>query len=294
MGAAFLLAAVCGGSGAPPKELPCSSCAVWNVPQAPFRIYGDTYYVGPHGLSSILIGSDAGLVLIDGALPDSAAQIAANIQTLGFKIKDVKLILNSHAHYDHAGGIAELQRLSGAEVVVSPWSAEVMRKGGVGRGDPQTGTIRGIARVARVRELHDGETVHVGPLALTAHFTPGHTPGGTSWTWRSCEGGRCLDMVYADSLSPVSADGFKFTQPREFPGAIAGFEKSFAFFDTVPCDILLTPHAESSGFWDRVEGRRKGVMPDPMIDGSLCRKLADNSRELLRKRVAIETGQVTK
>jgi metallo-beta-lactamase class B len=102
----------------------CSQCPVWNTPQTPFRVYGNTYYVGPHGLSSILVTSDAGHVLIDGAIPESVPQIVANIRSLGFRIEDVKLILNSHVHFDHAGGIAELQRLSGARVVASKSSAQ--------------------------------------------------------------------------------------------------------------------------------------------------------------------------
>jgi metallo-beta-lactamase class B len=239
-------------------------------------------------LSSILIASDAGLVLIDGALAESVPQIVAHSRALGFRIENVKLILNSHAHFDHAGGIAELQRLSGAEVVVSEWSAKAMTTGSVLRDDPQYGTIRPIARVARVRTLHDGESLRVGQLVLTAHLTAGHTPGGTSWTWKSCEGGRCLDMAYADSLSPVSAPGFKFS--RDYSGAMADFEKSFAFLNAVPCDILLTPHGEASNFWERVDARKRGVTPDPLIDTSLCRKLAESSREQLRKRIASETG----
>jgi metallo-beta-lactamase class B len=270
------------------STLPCTSCAVWNTPQTPFKVFGNTYYVGPHGLSSILIVSDAGLVLIDGALPESPPLIVANIRALGFRIEDVKLILNSHAHFDHAGGIAELQRLSGAKVAASPWSATVLTKGGVSRDDPQYGTIRPIARVARVETLHDGESFHVGNVVLTAHLTPGHTPGGTSWTWKSCEGSRCLDMVYADSLTPVSADGFKYTQSPGFPG---NFEKSFAFLTTTPCDILLTPHGESSGLWDRLDARNRGVVPDPIIDSTQCRQLAEHSREQLRKRIATETGR---
>jgi len=268
----------------------CSHCAEWNMPQAPFRIYGNTYYVGPHGLSSILIASDQGHVLIDGALPESAPLIAANIRALGFRIEDVKLILNSHVHFDHAGGIAELQRLSGARVAASPWSAEVLRSGGVAKDDPQFGDIRPVARVARVETLHDGEEPRVGTTVVTAHFTPGHTPGGTSWTWTSCEGGRCERMVYADSLSAISADGFKFTRRPGYRG-VEDFEKSFAFLETVPCDILITPHPEASDLWGRMERRRAGSMPDPLIDGSRCKDLAEGAREQLKKRLAGEAAR---
>jgi len=270
---------------------PCVHCAEWNTPQKPFRIYGNTYYIGPHGLSSVLITSDSGHVLIDGALAESVPQIVANIKSVGFRIEDVKLIVNSHAHFDHAGGIAELQRLSGAQIVVSPWTAGVLKAGRVSSSDPQYGIIRATPRVARVKTLNDGQTLQVGPLAVTAHLTPGHTPGGTSWTWQSCDGGRCLNLVYADSLTPVSADGFQFTHSRKYPRAIADFEKSIAFLTTVPCDIPLSAHGDASRMWDRLDAREKGVLPDPMIDPSGCRQMADRSRDALQKRITGETGQ---
>jgi metallo-beta-lactamase class B len=209
-------------AGAQPAQRPCSHCVEWNTPQHPFRIYGSTYYVGPHGLSSILITSDQGHVLIDGALRESAQQIAANIRTLGFRVEDVKLIVNSHAHYDHGGGIGELQRLSGARVAASPWTAAVMKTGKAGRDDPQYGVLFPIPPIARVQKLQDGQTLHVGPLALTAHFTPGHTPGGTSWTWQSCENNRCLNVVYADSMNAVSAERLQ-VQRTPTPGDVCRF-----------------------------------------------------------------------
>ena len=190
----------------------CKACPEWNEAQPAFQVFGNTYYVGTHGLSSILVTSEGGHILIDGALPESAPLIGAGIRSLGFRIEDVKFIVNSHAHFDHAGGIAELQRLSGARVAASEWTADVMNKGALPRDDPQFGTIAPIARVARVETIKDGETLSAGAVTVTAHLTPGHTPGGTSWTWRSCENGRCLNLVYADSLTPVSADGFLFTR----------------------------------------------------------------------------------
>jgi metallo-beta-lactamase class B len=266
---------------------PCPSCAVWNAPQSPFRIYGNSYYVGPHGLSSILITSDAGHILIDGGLSDSAEQITTHIRSLGFRIEDVKLIVNSHVHFDHAGGIAELQRLSGARVVASRWSARVMTKTGLARDDPQFGVIRPIALVKHVKVLTDGETFHVGSTMITAHLTPGHTPGGTSWTWKSCEGSKCVDFVYADSLTPVSAEGFKFTRHEN---AVQDFSKSFAFLRSTPCDVLLTTHPDVSSFWDRVDARQKSRTPDPMIDAAACRNLADSAEEALKQRIALETS----
>jgi metallo-beta-lactamase class B len=285
----FLLAAIwpcipLGQSKAPS----CANCAEWNKPNTPFRIFGNTYYVGPHGLSSVLITSAGGHVLIDGDLPESAQPIVANIRALGFHIEDVKLIVNSHVHFDHAGGIAELQRMSGAPVVASKWSAAVLKQGGPGKGDPQYGILPSIAPVSHVDELRDGESFRIGETIITSHLTPGHTPGGTSWTWKSCEGAICHEMVYADSVNPISADGFKFTGSRDYPQALADFEKTFAFLETVPCDILITAHPEVSGLWDRLAAREHGVNPDPMVDPSACRQLAEHGRELLHDRLAQE------
>jgi metallo-beta-lactamase class B len=264
---------------------PCPDCAVWNAPQAPFRIYGNTYYVGPHGLSSILITSDSGHVLVDAALSQSAPVIAANIRSLGFRLEDVKLIVNSHVHFDHAGGTAELQRLSGARVVLSDWSAAVLRKGGVAADDPQYGTIAPVLPVPRIETLRDGETLRIGPIEVTAHLTPGHTPGGTSWTWRSCEHDRCLDIAYIDSLSPLSAPSFQFSKS---PQTLQGFDRTYAFLRATPCDILLTTHPEASHFWERVEARPRDTTHDPMIDPAACRQLADRAAAQLTHRLASE------
>jgi metallo-beta-lactamase class B len=255
----------------------CADCPVWNVAQQPFKVYGNTYYVGTHGLASVLVTSPTGHILIDGDLPESVPQIAANIRALGFRIEDIKLIVNSHAHFDHAGGIAELQKLSGARVAASPWSADAMKRGVVPRDDPQFGTIHPIARVSGVTIIKDGETLHAGSLEVTAHFTPGHTPGGTSWTWRSCEGGRCLELVYADSLSPISADGFRFARIKE------SFERSYAFLESTPCDILITPHPDVSDLWQRLKQRSSNA--DALIDPTACKALATSSREQLQKRL---------
>jgi len=268
----------------------CSSCAAWNVPQTPFRIYGNTYYVGTHELSSILIASDQGLVVIDGDLAEAAPQIEGNIRALGFRPEDIKLILNSHTHFDHAAGIAPLQRFSGARVAASPQSAEVLRRGSLSQDDPQHDILPPpMQPVPKVEVISDGQTLRVGPLALTAHFTPGHTPGGTSWSWTSCEQQRCLHIVYADSLTAVSADNYRFT---DHPDLVAGFEKSFTVLETIPCDILLTPHPGFSNILGRLEARDKGGKPDAFIEAGACKKLAEASRRDLAKRLAQEkTGK---
>jgi metallo-beta-lactamase class B len=266
----------------------CKECAEWNVSQEPFRIYGNTYYVGVHGLSSILITSPHGHVLIDGDLPESAPKIAANVKALGFQLKDIKLILNSHVHYDHAGGIAELHRLSGAPVAASKFTAHALEVGHSGPDDPQYGALPPIKTVAHVRIIADGETMYVGPLALTAHFTPGHTPGGTTWTWQSCEHDRCLNIVYADSLTAISAEGFRFSSNKTYPNVIQDFEKSFATVRALPCDILLTPHPGVSDLWERLEKRDKGGDANAFVDSTACRRFADTARTNLEKRVVSE------
>jgi metallo-beta-lactamase class B len=285
--ALMLAAAPVGAQASTPRSLECPSCAEWNTPQRPFNIFGNTYWVGTHGLGAILITSPQGHVLIDGALPESAPLILANIRALGFRVEDVKLILNSHAHFDHAGGIAELQRASGAAVAASPWSAAVLEHGASGPGDPQYGVLLSYAPVRNVRTFTDGDTLRVGPLALVAHFTGGHTPGGTSWSWRACDGARCRNVVYADSQTPVSAEGFLFTHSATYPTAIADFEHGFAALEQVPCDILLTPHPDASGLWQRVAARDAGNA-DALVQPGACRAFASAARDRLAQRVAKE------
>jgi metallo-beta-lactamase class B len=277
----LLLLALVAAQPAAPAPTPCQTCAAFNETQEPFRIFGNLYYVGVHGLSSVLLTSKEGHVLIDGGLPESAPKIAASIRALGFRIEDVKLILPSHTHFDHVGGIAELARLSGARVLASKRAAEALRQGKSGPDDPQYGTLFPFPAWPRTGTFDDGEVLHVGPLAVRALETPGHTPGGASYTFSSCEGSRCLNVVYADSLNPVSAPGFKFAQR---PKALADFERSFAVLSAVPCDILVSAHPDASGFWEKYQKRG-------FVDPSACKQYVEDARERLRKRVAEERVQ---
>ena len=259
--------------------------AAWNAPQTPFRIYGNTWYVGPHGLSSLLVDTGQGLVLIDGDLPESAPQIEAHIRALGFKVQDVKWILNSHTHIDHAGGIAALQRASGAQVLASAAGARALESGGADPGDPLYGSVPDYAPVRNVRTFRDGEALHLGNLDITAHYTPGHTPGSTSWTWVSCEGSRCLHMVYADSLSAISAPRFRFS---DHPRYLASFRRSITTVAALPCDILLTPHPDASNFWSRVQHDKSAARYAPLIDRGACRRYAAVDAKALRARLRQE------
>lgn len=246
----FLLAALaCAAAAAPsdPKLQPdppisCPDCDAWNAPQEPSRVFGNTYSVGTVGLGSILVTSSAGHILLDGGLPQSAPLIDAGIRKLGFRTADVRLILNTHAHYDHAGGIAALQRATGAMVVASPAGAQALERGEPTADDPQFGFGPAKNRfppAKSVRVVKDGEVLGVGDLAVTARFTPGHTPGSTTWTWRACEGAVCKDIVYADSLNAISAPGFRFTGEA---GRVDAFRRSIATVRDLPCDVLLGVH----------------------------------------------------
>lgn len=259
----------------------CASCEQWNLPHEPFQIFGNTYYVGTDGLASILVTSDTGHILIDGGLPDSAPLIEANIRALGFDPADVEIILNSHAHFDHAGGVAALQRATGAGVIASPPSAVEIRNGDSGPDDPQYGVLLSYPAVDDVRELAFGEPVTLGDLSLTPHSTPGHTAGGTTWTWRVCEESVCMNLVYADSQTPISADGYRFTDRTD----LDSFERGYALLETLTCDILITPHPSASSFWER-----RGST-DGLVDSDACQQYAASARELLARRLEAERAQ---
>src|SRR5262245_34651357 len=268
----------------------CEYCEGWSRGHEPFKVYGNTWYVGT-ALSSVLITSKDGHILIDGGLTQSAPQIAANIEKLGFRLQDVKLILNSHMHYDHAGGIAALQRASGARVAASPAGRRALESGGPEKDDPQFSfgpTHNNFPAVKNVRQVADGEELRVGELRITAHFTPGHTPGGTSWTWTSCEGARCLAMVYADSLNSVSAPEFKFSGDASHPSVVPTFTHSMDVVAALKCDILLAPHPEGFDMEAKLAARAAKPATDPFIDPAACRAYADAARQRLERRVAEE------
>jgi metallo-beta-lactamase class B len=269
----------------PPHD--CEYCDGWSRSREPIRIFGNTWYVGG-GVSSVLITSKDGHVLIDGGLTQTAPQIAANIAKLGFRLEDVKLIVNSHTHYDHAGGIAALQRASHAPVAASPAAKRALESGGPTGEDPQFDfgpAHNNFPAVANVRVIADGETLRVGGIAITAHFTPGHTPGGTSWTWKSCEGDNCQSMVYADSLNSVSAPGFKFSADAI---RVTSFEKSIDSIAGLECGILLTPHPEAFDLEAKVASRERNPKSTAFLDSNACKAYAAGARERLAKRIAEE------
>ncbi len=165
----------------------------WDKPAPPVRIHANTYLVGTCGISSILITGDEGHVLIDGGTEAGAELIAANIRALGFKLTDIRFLLVSHEHFDHVGGIARLQQLTGATLVSSAPAEKVLGTGLPGSDDPQAG-MHAPFRAANVgRVIADGEEIRLHDLSLIAMTTPGHTPGALSWRWESCDGGGVPD-----------------------------------------------------------------------------------------------------
>lgn len=271
----------------------CDSCDEWNQPREPFKVFGNTYYVGVAGLSAVLIASDAGLILVDGALPQSVPLIDAGIRKLGFKTEDIKLVLNGHTHYDHAGGLDALQRFTGARVATGAAGVRALEQGKPTRDDPQVAfDDNSFPPVSNVHGVADGEVLRVGNVAVTAHATPGHTPGGTTWSWRSCEGARCLDVVYADSISAVAAPGYRFTGDSTHPSIVDSFRRSITRMAELPCDIMIGAHPFVGDLDGKVKRRAEQPGgPNPFIDAGACRALAAGAMKGLDERIAEETGK---
>jgi metallo-beta-lactamase class B len=268
----------------------CDDCATWNKPREPFKVYGNTYYVGTDGLSALLVTGDAGHVLLDAGLSQSAPLIVDNIRKLGFKPEDIKVILVSHGHFDHAGGVNAIQRYTGARVAVSASTRQALQRGENTPDDPQFGfgrAFNGFPPVRRVETLTDQEAVKVGGVSIVAHLTPGHSPGSTAHTWQSCENGTCLNMVYADSLTPVSTGGFKYGKRLEL------FRRSIEKVAALPCDIVLSPHPQATQVDQKLKRRAvlKGAGPDPFIDPNGCRAYAADGMKRLEARILEESKQ---
>ncbi|NEX62185.1 subclass B3 metallo-beta-lactamase [Noviherbaspirillum galbum] len=257
----------------------CVNDPSWIAPQKPFRIYGNTWNVGPRGLGVFLITAPTGHVLIDGGVPGpgGAPLIEANIRSLGIDLHDIKWILNSHEHCDHAGGITQLAKDTGAQVIASTASIPMLESGG--HNDPQYGDSGLYTPMRVTRTVTDGESLRLGDLLLTAHLTPGHTRGNTTWTWLSCEGARCLNIVDVGSLS---APDYKLVDNPNSPDIVKDYESSFTLIAALPCDIALAPHPGMVDFWDRA-GRREQGATDAFIDPTLCRAYATNARKSFDK-----------
>lgn len=258
----------------------CTDEDPWDRPGPPFRVHGNTWYVGTCGITALLVTGADGHVLIDGGTEAGAPLIAANVEALGFALSDIKLLLASHEHHDHVGGTAELQRLTGARLLSSAEAAAVLASGKADPADPQF-AIAGTFRAARVDgTVVSGEPVQLGDLALTPIAQPGHTLGALTWQWQSCEGEVCRTIVYADSLTPISADGYRFSNA---PALVAGMRAGLDRLAALPCDLLLTPHPMASSMDQRLEA---GTLAG---DGQ-CRLYAAMKRRALDERLAREAA----
>lgn len=256
----------------------CPEDAGWDDPGPPFRIHGNAWYVGTCGIAAILITGNEGHVLIDTGTVKGAEIVAGNIRRLGFRVEDVKLLLITHEHHDHAGGIARLQALSGAELALSKDAATVLASGRPNPDDPQYGLSEEMEPARLGTVLPDDGRVILGNLVLQAVPTPGHTPGATSWQWRSCDGADCRTLVYADSLSAISSDDYRFS---DHPAYVQAFRDGLARLAALPCDMVLTPHPAASDMYARAAA---GLAPDT----TGCARFAQAKLAALDARLAKE------
>jgi len=250
----------------------------------PFRIAGNFYYVGANDVASFLITGPQGHVLIDGGYPGTPPMIMASIRKLGFDIHDVKVLLNSEPHLDHAGGLAELQQASGAQLLASDASADVLESGG---NDPDIALplrllfwthITGYPAPHVDRRIRDGDTVRVGSTAVTAHITGGHTRGCTSWSFPVHDGDRVLNVVSACSL--IQLQGSRYPEQR------ADFERTISVLRSLPADIWVSSHARLWGRYRKFVARDTARDPvQPFIDPAGYRAYIDSGEARLRRAV---------
>lgn len=252
----------------------------WSRPADPFRIIGNIYFVGTNELAIYLIATPAGHILLDSGLEDSVPVVEANVARLGFQLSDVKVLLSTHAHADHVAGHAKVKARTGARVLASAADAPVIRAGG---GGPLALDMTWPS-AAVDGELADGQAVELGGTVLVAHLTPGHTPGATTWTTTVNDGGRALAVVFFSSSTLFEETPLRGN--AEYPRIAADFERSYAFWKSVPCDVPLGPHV---GFFQLAEKRdrlARGEMPNPFIDPGGWKQMIAAQEANFRRRLA--------
>lgn len=258
------------------KPLAVEREAEWLAPVNPVRVFGKTYLVGFGGLNIAMIDTGAGLILVDAGLPQAEPKILANVAKLGFSPRDIKYILSTEPHFDHAGGLAALVRDTGATVIASPRAAQALRTGRLASDDPQLAYDSRFPPLQNVRVIADVEKLRLGDTTVIARATPGHTAGSMSWAWRSCEAAQCRSIVFGSSLNPVAAKGYRYSSPAG-QTVVASFRRAYATMNTLPCDILITAHVEQSG-----SNGRFATTPDP------CRTYVRASQRALAARLETE------
>ena len=246
----------------------------WRQPVPAFALADNSWYIGTAGLSAVLVRTAEGAVLIDGGLPQAAPLLLRRMRELGVQPDDLKLILHSHAHIDHAGPLAEVKRATGARVVGNAESAVLLARGG--SDDIHFGNGMSFAPVVVDRIVMDREVVELGGVRFTARFTPGHTPGSTSWTWDDRRDGKVLRIAYVDSLS---APDYRLVDNPRYPGIVDDYRRTFATVRALPCDLLLTPHPDASGW---VPANTSSPNPKPMA----CSTYADGAERAMEAELA--------
>ena len=241
----------------------------WRRPFEPFRIIGNIHYVGTEELGAFLITTPEGHILLDGGLPESAVMIQQSIRALGFAVEDVKYLLNSQAHFDHVGSLAGLEAASGAQVLVMAGDEQVVAHGG--RGDYLFGDREMFPPVAVDRVLRDGDLVSLGGTTLTAHHTPGHTRGSTTWTVTVTEGGRDYRVVFP--ASTTVNPGTRLLGAPSYTGIRQDFERTFAVLERLEPDVFLAAHASFFGLAGKRARQKAGAAVNPFIDPDGYRQL---------------------
>jgi metallo-beta-lactamase class B len=235
----------------------------WTEPFPPHRVVGNVYFVGSLSLASYLITTPQGHILINSNLESSGPMIRAGVEKLGFKFSDVKILLISHAHWDHCAGSAHVKELTGAKYMVMEQDVPEIEAGGKGNfhygNDP--GTFYKPTKVDRV--LHDGDDVKLGGTVLTAHLTPGHTKGCTTWTMKATDRGKTYDVVIVGS--PNVNGGYKLVNNAQYPGIAEDYEKTFRVLKSLHCDVFLGAHGDYYGM-DKKFSRMKPDGPNVFID----------------------------
>jgi metallo-beta-lactamase class B len=217
----------------------------WTEPFPPHHIVGNVYYVGSKGLASYLITTSEGSILINSSLDSSVPLIRDSIEKLGFRFNDIKILLISHAHWDHSAGSTRIKKLTGAKYMVMEGDVDVVESGG--KKDFQySETPSSLFPPTKVdRVLHDGDVVKLGDAVLTAHLTPGHTKGCTTWTLKAKENGKTYDVVIVGS--PNVNPGYKLVNNEKYPQIASDYERTFRVLRSLPCDVFLGAHGSYYG-----------------------------------------------
>jgi metallo-beta-lactamase class B len=257
----------------------------WNQPVEPFRIAGNIYYVGASDITSYLITTPKGHIVIDSGFIETVPQITANIVKLGFKVEDVKILLNSHAHYDHAGGLAELRRLTKAKLLVSEADFDLMANGG--KGDPNFGDRFSFEGIRADKTFRDGKKVKLGGVTMTANVTSGHTPGCTTWTTETEEKSRTLKAVF---ICSTSAPGYKLIGNEKYPNIYADYRATFARLEKLQPDIFLSAHGQQFDLQGKIERMKKGG-ENPFIDPAGYRQYLKNSKAAIESAYKSQSAQ---